>query len=35
MSFRSIKKTAEIVNYAEKNKKNLNDLTIKELKKIA
>ena len=35
MSFReAYQKTAVIVNYAEKNKKNLNDLTIKELKRI-
>ena len=35
MSFRkAYQKTAAIVNYAEKKKKNLNELTIKELKKI-
>ena len=34
MSFRdAYQRTAAIVNYAEKNKKNLYDLTIKELKK--
>jgi len=35
MSFRvAYQKTASIVNYAEKNKKNLDDLTLQELKKI-
>ena len=35
MSFRdAYQKTAAIVNYAEKNKKDLNDLTIQELKKV-
>jgi len=35
MSFRdAYQKTAAIVNFAEKNKKNLNELTINELKKI-
>ena len=34
MSFRdAYQRTAAIVNFAEKNKKNLDDLTIKELKK--
>ena len=35
MSFRdAYQKTAAIVNYAEKNKKDLNDLTVQELKKV-
>ena len=35
MSFRdAYQKTAAIVNYAEKNKKDLDDLTIQELKKV-
>jgi argininosuccinate lyase len=35
MSFRkAYQKTASIVNYAEKNKRNLKDLTLEELKKI-
>ena len=35
MSFRTAyKRTADIVNFAEKNSKNLNELTIKELRKI-
>ena len=35
MSFRkAYEKTADIVNYAEKKKKNLNQLKIEELKKI-
>ena len=35
MSFRkAYQKTADIVNFAEKNKKNLNQLTLAELKKI-
>ncbi len=35
MSFRdAYQKTAAIVNYAEKNKKDLEDLTIQELKKV-
>ena len=35
MSFRkAYQKTSEIVNFAEKKKKNLNELTIEDLKKI-
>ena len=35
LSFReAYKKTANVVNYAEKRKKNLNELTLEELKKI-